>query len=393
MSGPEHSRRSFLKSLAGFSVASWVQANQRALAADAANSQAHDGPKVIILLCGGIRQAETFHDASFTHIPRLGHDLLAKSLFAPDIFNAGVTSHFNTISSVLTGNWQRLDDWGKDAPASPTLFEYLRKSRRIPQNGAWFISSNKALTSRIGASSARDFGPDYGANVVFPKQLIIDAVVKAAAQGRAAHSANRAAMQPELEAMLEGGNYEGLGWSVSGDPFTLDASVRNSVSQAVNDLVHISSPATGDEFTYLVAVEIMRRFAPSLLVITFSDMEVAHFGSYSMHLAGIQTVDRLAYELWNEVQGSAAYREKTTLFILPEFGRDLDGSTTNGFFNHRQNNDSTRQTWMMCLGQGATPGAVVEHPVQHVDLCPTILRKFGVKAPQMQGEALAELLV
>ena len=137
----------------------------------------------------------------------------------------------------------------------------------------------------------------------------------------------------------------------------------------------------------------MRQFAPALLVVTFSDMEVAHFGSYSLHLAGIRTLDRLIYEMWSEVQTLPGYRGKTTLFVLPEFGRDLDGSTTNGFFNHRQNDDSTTLTWMMCLGEGARRGMLVERPLRHVDICPTILRKFGQKPPEMQGEAITELLV
>ena len=134
------------------------------------------------------------------------------SVFYPYIRNAGATSHFNTLSSILTGTWQRLDDWGKTSPTSPTLFEYLRKRMGLPQDDAWFISSNKALTSRIGASSMRDFGPRYGANVVFPKQLLINAVIKAAAEGHPDHSADKASFQPELEAILrQADNYEGLG--------------------------------------------------------------------------------------------------------------------------------------------------------------------------------------
>ena len=31
------------------------------------------------------------------------------------------------------------------------------------------------------------------------------------------------------------------------------------------------------------------------------------------------------------------------MVILPEFGRDPDGSNTNGFFNHRANMDSTQR--------------------------------------------------
>jgi hypothetical protein len=338
-----------------------------------------------------MRRADTFSESGFQNIPHLYRELLPQSAFYPFVRNAGVTSHYNTISSVLTGNWQRLDDWGKTPPASPTLFEYLRKRMRIAQDQTWFISSNKALTSRIGASSVRDFGPAYGANVVFPKQLLINAVVHAAAQGNAVHSTDRATVQPEIEAMLNSDNYDGLGWSISGDSSSLDVVTLGTIQQAIEDLVRTNAPATGDEFTLLVSEEVMRRFAPSLLVITFSDMEVAHFGSYSLHLAGIRTVDRLVSELWNQVQTLPGYKGNTTVMVLPEFGRDLDGSATNGFFNHRLDNDSTRLTWMMCLGDAVRNVQVIEHPADQTDICPTIAQLFGIKGIDLPGKPLPGL--
>ena len=53
------------------------------------------------------------------------------------------------------------------------------------------VASNKALTSLIGASSASGYGPAYGANVVFPKQLMLMAVVDALRNGRTANMADR----------------------------------------------------------------------------------------------------------------------------------------------------------------------------------------------------------
>jgi hypothetical protein len=135
----------------------------------------------------------------------------------------------------------------------------------------------------------------------------------------------------------------------------------------------------------------MRRFAPSLLAISFSDMEVAHFGSYALHLGGIRTVDRLVYELWNQVQSLPAYKDKTTLLVLPEFGRDLDGSTTNGFFNHRQNSESTRVTWMMCMGDSVRKPQIIEEPIEQTDICPTIARLFEVKIPELPGKPISGL--
>ena len=386
------SRRSLLKSAAILLVDQWASSRKRVFAGEPSSALGKDERKVIIVACGGIRRAETFLDTGLGNIPHLYRELLPQSVFYPFLRNAGATSHYNTISSILTGTWQRLDDWGKTPPASPTLFEYLRKRMELTQDYAWLISSNKALTSRIGASSIREFGPRYGANVVFPKQLLINAVIRAASQGHAEHSADRAAMQPELEAMLQNAdNYEGLGWSVSGDESLLDLRMQGSMQQAIEELVLTSAPVTGDEFTFLVSAEVMRRFAPSLLAITFSDVEVAHFGSYSMHLAGIRTVDRLVYELWNLVQSLPSYSGRTTLFVLPEFGRDFDGSNTNGFFNHRSTDDSTNLTWMMCLGEAARSADVLERPVQHIDICPTIAGLFGIKDLDLPGKPLPGL--
>jgi hypothetical protein len=142
-----------------------------------------------------------------------------------------------------------------------------------------------------------------------------------------------------------------------------------------------------------VSVEVMRRFSPALLVLSFSDMEVAHFGSYSMHLAGIRTVDRLVFELWNQVQALPGFKDNTTLFVLPEFGRDADGSTTNGFFNHRQNNDSTRLTWMVCLGDAARKPQLVEQPVTHTGLFPAIAHILGLRGMDLPVQPLPGLTI
>ncbi len=383
-------RRNFLKAAAILIADQWAGVNRTAIAS---TPPANTGRKIIIVACGGIRREESFSDDGLENIPHLYRDLLPKSAFYPFMSNAGVTSHYNTTSSILTGNWQRVDDWGKSRPDSPTLFEYLRKRMRLAQDETWLISSNKALTSEIGASSMRDFGPAYGANVIFPKQLLINAVVHAAARGRAVHSADRSTVQPEIEAMLSRENYDGLGWSVSGESSLPDPLTLDTIQQAIKELVRTNAPATGDEFTFLVSAEVMRRFAPSLLVISFSDMEVAHFGSYSLHLMGIRTADRLVYELWNQVQALPAYKDNTTLFVLPEFGRDADGSTTNGFFNHRENSASTRLTWMMCIGDAVRKAQIIENPIEQTDICPTIASLFALKGLELPGKPLPGLWI
>lgn len=135
----------------------------------------------------------------------------------------------------------------------------------------------------------------------------------------------------------------------------------------------------------------MRKFSPRVLVVVFSDVEAAHFGSNALHLACIRTADRLTDQLWQEVEANPGYLGKTTMVVLPEFGRDPDGSSTNGFFNHRANGESTRDTWMMALGASVDKPQIIECPIRHIDLCPTLTGLLGCRPLQSQGAKLAEL--
>ena len=348
------------------------------------------GQKVVLAIVGGVRRAETFSREGLENIPHLVQ-LFPQCLFYDHARNEGVTAHFNAISSILTGNWQRVDDWGKLAPTTPTLFEQFRKGQRADRRDTWVVASNKALTSQIGASSDTGYGPAYGANVVFPKQLMLMAVEEALRSGRTGNMADRNKVEAELEKAIEGSNYEGLGWNVFDAAQQLDPGVETTIRAAIANFVHSGGPTSGDELTFLIAREIMRKFSPKVLVVVFSDVEAAHFGSYALHVSGIQTADRLTYQLWQEIETNTAYKGKTTLCILPEFGRDPDGSSTNGFFNHRANEDSTRDTWMMALGAAVEKPQVIERPIRHIDVCPTLATLLGCRPLEMQGTRLAEL--
>jgi hypothetical protein len=386
----DESRRMFLRA-AGLVAAGLILPQVRAEQLQTDNKK--PGDKVLVVVVGGVRRAETFSPDGLTNVPHLYNDLLPKSLFYPHARNEGVTAHFNAISSILTGNWQRVDDWGKLAPTTPTLFEQFRKLSHADRSDTWLIASNKALTSQIGASSDSRFGPDYGANVVFPKQLMLQAVADAMRGGRTANMADRQKVEAELENAMMGSNYEGLGWNVFDAAETLDPRVQTTIRGAVASFVQSGGPTSGDELTFFIAREVMRKFSPRVLVVAFSDVEVAHFGSYAMHVAGIRNADRLSFQLWNEVQSNQSYQNRTTMLILPEFGRDPDGSSTNGFFNHRANEDSTRDTWMMALGAAVEKPEIIERPIRHVDLCPTLAGLLGYRALDSQGARLEELHV
>lgn len=363
----------------------------QARAEETARTVAGSGHKVLMVIVGGMRHDESFSTEGLRNIPHLSTDLLPQSILYSHVRNEGVTAHFNAISSILTGNWQHVDDWGNLAPTTPTLFEQFRKGLRAEKSNTWVVASNKALTSLIGASSDSSYGPAYGANVVLPKQLMLTAVVDALRSGRTANMADRSKVEAELESAMAGSNYEGLGWNVFDAADRLDPRVRGTIQSAIANFVRGGGPTSGDELTFFMSREVMRKFAPQVLIVVFSDVEVAHFGSYAMHMAGIRTADRLAYQLWQEVEANPDYKGKTTMAILPEFGRDPDGSSTNGFFNHRSDADSTRDTWMLALGAGIDRPQIIERPIRHIDLCPTMAGLLGCPQVAEQGRAIAEI--
>jgi hypothetical protein len=170
----------------------------------------------------------------------------------------------------------------------------------------------------------------------------------------------------------------------------LDSILKVSVDGFKSHALTLSSP---DELSLYVVRQLMRQLAPSLLWVTMHDIDVAHAGAYSLYINGIRRTDRLCAELWKAVQTEPEYAGKTTLFILPDFGRDADDDAGgNGFQHHRTGDVLSRTTWMMAMGAGVREGVIYDRPIQSTDLVPTIGALLGFSAVQSQGKPVAELL-
>ena len=102
----------------------------------------------------------------------------------------------------------------------------------------------------------------------------------------------------------------------------------------------LSSP---DELFLYVVRQLIGQVAPSSLWITMHDIDVAHAGAYSLYIEGIRRTDRLCAELWKLLESEPEYSGKTTLLILPDFGRDADEDAGgNGFQHHRTGDAAAR---------------------------------------------------
>lgn len=338
---------------------------------------------ILVTFGGGVRYSETFSPEGERNIPNLVR-LRPEGYFYRSCRNDGVLSHFNSTASIVTGNWQRVDDFGFQPPASATIFEAFRQQRRAGPMDAWAICTNKSFATMGGAN------PAGGANVILPKQLLLEAVKDAVTKPQGMGVADRENVQKRLENILQEG-YEGVGWTVFKQGRTLDRDVRETLTRALVEYINgPEAPASGDELTFFIAREVMREFAPRLILVNFWDMDVAHWGSYSLYLQAVTRTDRLVGMLWDEVQANEAYRGKTTVLILPELGRDGDVNTANGFLNHRSGDPSCRNMWMLALGAGVERGET-ERPVAHIDVGATAARLQGVKL-NAAGQSLSEIV-
>jgi hypothetical protein len=138
---------------------------------------------------------------------------------------------------------------------------------------------------------------------------------------------------------------------------------------------------------------LMRQFAPSLLWITLHDMDIAHSGAYSLYLEGIRRTDRLCAEIWQMIESDPEYKGRTTILILPDFGRDSDFSASgNGFQHHRTGDPLSRTTWMMALGPHIRPGRTVDRPLDSLDLVATLGAMMNFATPSAKGKPIVEVL-
>jgi hypothetical protein len=156
---------------------------------------------------------------------------------------------------------------------------------------------------------------------------------------------------------------------------------------------HARTLSSPDELSVYIVRQLMRQVAPSLLWITLHDIDVAHAGAYSLYIDGIRRTDRLCSELWKMIQTEPEYAGKTSLFILPDFGRDSDEDAGgNGFQHHRTGDALSRTTWLMALGPAIREGVVYDRAVDSTDLVPTLGSMLGFSASLSQGKPIAELI-
>ncbi len=369
------SRRDFLRGAAGVALGSTLLSASPFVRGAAA---ARKRKVIVITFGGGARDQETFAPEGQENIPHLIHELAPQASFFTQVMNQGILGHYVATASLATGVYETLNNFSAIPPEHPTVFEYFRKDLNRPASDAWVVAPSNGF-NRIGESDYRSFGAGLGARVVLPKHLLAAAMSGGATDY--AHLLRDNYETPLYTPQLAGSEFELQ---------QLEMILRLSVDDFKAHALTLSSP---DELSMYIARRLMQQEAPSLLWITMHDIDVAHAGAYSLYIDGIRRTDRLCAELWKAAQSEPEYAGNTTLFILPDFGRDADeDSGGNGFQHHRTGDAASRTTWMMALGAGVRQGVVYDQPMQSIDLVPTLGAMMGFSPSLSQGRPVKELV-
>ena len=366
-------RRDFLCDAAGLTLGSTLMPSWWARGVSSAKRKV-----IVVTFGGGARDQETFAPEGQENIPHLMNELIPQASFFTQVVNRGILGHYVATASLATGVYETINNFASLPPESPTVFEYFRKDLKRPSSDAWVVAPSNGF-NRIGESSHRSYGPGLGARVILPKHLL-----------SAATSGGRNDFQHLLR-----DNYETPFYApeLEGNEFQLQQ-LETLLKVSVGDFrEHAQTLSSPDELSLYIARRLMREVSPTLLWITMHDIDVAHAGAYSLYIEGIQRTDRLCSELWKAIQSEPDYAGKTTLFILPDFGRDSDDDAGgNGFQHHRTGDVLSRTTWMLVVGPGIREGVVYDRAMESTDLVPTLGAMLGFSPTFAQGQKISELV-
>lgn len=337
---------------------------------------------ILVTFGGGARDEETFAEEGQENIPNLLKRLLPQGTFFTQVRNAGILGHYVATASVVTGVYERFNNFIAQPPPNPTVFEYFRKELKRPVTDAWVIAPSNGF-QKIGGSSHSAFGPAFSAGVILPKRLLSSAL----------HGTLPAA-NDDMQHLLQD-NYEMPQYQVNSSSQDRELHVEmleSTLRVSVKDFIaHAQSLDSADELSLFIMRRLMDRQAPSMMMVTLHDMDVAHSGAYSLYVDAIRRADRLCNELWDAVQAHPEYKDRTTVYIMPDFGRDADGDPAgNGFQHHRTGSDMARTTWLLAMGPNIRQNVVVERAVESIDLVPTIGCRLGFSTGSA-GKCIQEL--
>jgi hypothetical protein len=377
---PVKTRRTFLREGAlAAAAAGWPGLGRRP---DHGELPAGPAPRtrhlVLVAFAGGVRRKEVLDTPA--NVPNLMR-----------IASAGVTmpkvrcenlGHYGAALSILTGRFEAMGIRDDERGLNPTLFERLRKDAGLGPNEVWLSTSGGAQGRLFAHSDHPDYGRSQAANVLDGdglfnlefKQLLDDL-------GRPQPDGEHArAVLARLGRSLDPRAIQVEGGARLPDPEQAQRVANFVLDGLTGNTARISGPGGGDAKAIRIGLEILRVFRPRVLGITLQNHDVAH-GSFNGYVEVIRRNDQELGRLWDAIQQDEELRDSTTVLVLPEFGRDKDLNERNGL-DHGDQSAEMLEVFLIAAGPDFRRGKVLRDEVRTVDVCPTVLRMFGLATPR-----------
>ncbi|MDP2727646.1 MAG: sulfatase-like hydrolase/transferase [Dehalococcoidia bacterium] len=205
------------------------------------------------------------------------------------------------------------------------------------------------------------------------------------------HIDNSGILRPDKPTIFEyHRRHDGVG---PGDVWVVSGKTKLGIlshSQGEDNLGATADTFDGeDDQVWQEVQRVMDKQQPSIIVINFPSTDKrGHEGDWDGYLGAIRNFDRIANELWNKIQSSSHYRNKTTLIITNDHGRsDRDWRV------HGDDTEGSHRIMLLALGPKIREGYISDRERSLIDVVPTIERLIGCPMPDAQGQVMEEVLV
>ena len=132
---------------------------------------------------------------------------------------------------------------------------------------------------------------------------------------------------------------------------------KNPNLQLINDMQFLTTKPINvrpDVFTYFAAREYMKAYKPKVLYIAFDETDdFAHAGEYDQYLKSAHAEDAMIADLWNYIQTTNEYKNKTTLIITCDHGRG--DAIKENWKHHGEKVEDAGQIWVAAIGPDTKP--------------------------------------
>ena len=340
------------------------------------------------------------------------------TLFREVRYENGPTGHYNGHTVAMTGNYTETGLNLNINPDFPTVFEYYRKHSdpAVSAINAWWISEGLGPYPSLNYSRHPLYGAAYGANYLRPASMFGQAGLTQLSTA-INYQPDDVARINQVKALLDqnfsqnAGDLPGIR-NATDEREAIKTFYLDTIDKLQQGTLEVATPGnnygllTGDLVALSGAWAVLDRFAPELMVVNTTNLDICH-SDFSQYIGFLHKADYGVGWLWNQIQSHPVLKDDTIMICIPEHGRNLDSNNLtdgNGLRAYDHTGDAnSRRLFTLIVGppdkvvQGQSLGTQFNPVGESIDIVPTIAHILGfldeVPGYLLPGRALEEAFV